>query len=93
MLARARRLSCYHECLDASRPWLVYWICSALDLLGELPDPAAAAAASGATAAAAESYPRGDSDNISTFCLVTMAVKAGAVFVVQSCCSSDSSRC
>jgi len=46
VLARARRLSCYHECLDASRPWLVYWICSALDLLGELPDPAAAAAAS-----------------------------------------------
>ena len=25
-----------YECLDASRPWLVYWILHSLELLGEL---------------------------------------------------------
>ena len=30
-----RELSEGYECLDASRPWLVYWILHSLELLGE----------------------------------------------------------
>lgn len=33
-----KRLSESYECLDASRPWLCYWILHALALLEELPD-------------------------------------------------------
>lgn len=32
-----RRLGAAYQCLDASRPWLCYWILNALDLLGGLP--------------------------------------------------------
>lgn len=28
------RLSCGYECLDSSRPWLVYWILNAASVLG-----------------------------------------------------------
>ncbi|XP_049877825.1 protein farnesyltransferase subunit beta [Pectinophora gossypiella] len=32
------KLPVSYECLDASRPWLVYWILNALSLLNDMPD-------------------------------------------------------
>ena len=34
-----KNLSSGYECLDASRPWICYWILHALNLLGEPVDP------------------------------------------------------
>ncbi|KAI5643050.1 prenyltransferase and squalene oxidase repeat domain-containing protein [Phthorimaea operculella] len=33
-----KKLPVSYECLDASRPWLVYWILHALSLLNDMPD-------------------------------------------------------
>ena len=32
-------LNCHYQSLDASQPWIVYWILNSLDLLGCIPDP------------------------------------------------------